>query len=177
MTCPSERSDVKRRSERLVPLGQALFGLGIGLIILRGLRLEARLPGIPAFWYANQALWICVGIGMTALGSYVLWGNRFPNTMNWRPSTPGRRFRNVTLYTRDGCHLCDDANEVLKAYRQWLPSTETVDVDSDPQLVERFNTCVPVVAFDGKIRFRGRIDETLLRRLIDGTRPLDDAER
>ena len=29
-------------------------------------------------------------------------------------------------------------------------------------------TCVPVVAIDGKIRFRGRVDAVLLRRLIAG---------
>lgn len=169
MTCPSERSDVKRREERLAPLGRVLFGLGIVLIVLRGLRFEARLPGVPSFWYANQALWICVGIGMIALGSSMLWGNTQRGGLRWRPATPGRRFRSVTLYTRAGCHLCDDAADLLKSYERWLPQADKVDIDTDTQLVERFDTCVPVVAFDDKVRFRGRIDETLLRRLIDGT--------
>ena len=32
--------------------------------------------------------------------------------------------------------------------------------------VERFNTCVPVVEIDGKIRFRGRVNKILLRRIV-----------
>ncbi|MCA9022802.1 MAG: hypothetical protein KDA74_21785, partial [Planctomycetaceae bacterium] len=48
----------------------------------------------------------------------------------------------------------------------YLPEIEFIDIYSDPGLVEQFGTCVPVVAIDGKIRFRGRINEVLLRRLI-----------
>jgi glutaredoxin len=69
----------------------------------------------------------------------------------------------IVLYTRQGCHLCEDAADVLR--RHELPF-ELVDVDADPVLRERYNECVPVVTFDGKERFRGRIDERLLRRLL-----------
>jgi glutaredoxin len=105
------------------------------------------------------------------MGAFVLWGNPQQATMTWRPVTPGRRFQTVTLFTRNDCHLCEDAADLLKLYHRWLPTANEVDIDSDAQLIERFDTCVPVVAFDGKIRFRGRIDEPLLRRLIDGTPP------
>ena len=69
----------------------------------------------------------------------------------------------VILYTREGCHLCDDAKQIL--LRHGLAPTE-VDIDQDPSLVERFHTAVPVVEIDGQERFRGRIDEMLLRRLL-----------
>ena len=42
----------------------------------------------------------------------------------------------------------------------------SIDVDQDPALRERYDECVPVVVIDGKERFRGRIDELLLRRLL-----------
>jgi glutaredoxin len=71
----------------------------------------------------------------------------------------------VILYTRQGCHLCDDAAALLSRYGL---SFESVDVDQDPALRERYNECVPVVVIDGKERFRGRIDELLLRRLLRG---------
>ena len=71
----------------------------------------------------------------------------------------------VTLFTRNGCHLCDDAHQVLVDHGL---EPVSVDVDADPELRERFNECVPVVEIDGKIRFRGRIDAVLLRRLIAG---------
>jgi hypothetical protein len=43
---------------------------------------------------------------------------------------------------------------------------EEVDIDQDPELVERFTTCVPVVEIDGRIRFRGRVNAVLLHRLL-----------
>jgi len=41
-----------------------------------------------------------------------------------------------------------------------------LDVDADADLRARFNECVPVVEIDGKIRFRGHVDQRLLRRLL-----------
>ncbi len=41
-----------------------------------------------------------------------------------------------------------------------------VDIDRDPELQKRFTECVPVVQIDGVIRFRGRVNEVLLRRLV-----------
>lgn len=69
----------------------------------------------------------------------------------------------VTLYTRQGCHLCDDAAALLQ--RHGL-SPRLVDIDLDPALRERFTTCVPVVEIDGRVRFRGRVNEVLLRRVL-----------
>jgi glutaredoxin len=70
---------------------------------------------------------------------------------------------NVTLYTREGCHLCEDAHELLVCHGL---EPAVVDVDADPALREKWNTCVPVVEIDGKVRFRGRVDAVLLRRLL-----------
>jgi glutaredoxin len=72
------------------------------------------------------------------------------------------------VYTRDGCHLCEDAIALLR--RHGL-SPKTVDIDADPELRERYNVCVPVVVIDGRERFRGRVDERLLRRLLAAERP------
>jgi glutaredoxin len=69
----------------------------------------------------------------------------------------------VTLYTRSGCHLCDDAHALL--VRHGL-SPHLVDIDADPKLRERYNHCVPVVVIDGKERFRGRVNEVLLKRIL-----------
>jgi len=68
----------------------------------------------------------------------------------------------VILYTREGCHLCEDAKAVLE--EQGLAPT-LVNIDLVPELRERFNECVPVVEIDGKVRFRGRVDAILLRRI------------
>ena len=69
----------------------------------------------------------------------------------------------AVLYTRQGCHLCEDAQALLEKYGVAI---EAVDVDSDPALRERYNTCVPVVVLDGRERFRGKVNEVLLKRLL-----------
>ncbi len=45
-------------------------------------------------------------------------------------------------------------------------SPSVVDIDADPILRDRFDTCVPVVEIDGRVRFRGRVEPRLLRRII-----------
>jgi glutaredoxin len=69
----------------------------------------------------------------------------------------------VVLYTRRCCHLCDDA---LLLLQQHGLTPELVDIDEDPELQSRYNTCVPVVEIDGRVRFRGRVNPVLLRRLL-----------
>jgi glutaredoxin len=70
---------------------------------------------------------------------------------------------NVVLYTRRGCHLCDVARQVLERHGIF---PACVDIDEDPQLREKFDTCVPVVEIGGRIRFRGAVHPLLLRRII-----------
>ncbi|MFO0791744.1 MAG: glutaredoxin family protein [Pirellulales bacterium] len=70
---------------------------------------------------------------------------------------------NVVLYSREGCHLCTDAEQLLRDHGL-QPSI--IDIDNDASLQARFDTCVPVVEIDGKVRFRGRVDAVLLRRII-----------
>ena len=69
----------------------------------------------------------------------------------------------VVIYTRHGCCLCDDAEELIRAHGL---APQLIDVDADAALRERFTDCVPVVEIDGKVRFRGRVDPVLLRRLL-----------
>jgi glutaredoxin len=70
---------------------------------------------------------------------------------------------NVVLYTRSGCHLCDDALQLLLLHG--LTPT-MVDIDADPTLRMRFDASVPVVEIDGRVRFRGRVEPILLRRIL-----------
>ncbi len=67
------------------------------------------------------------------------------------------------LYTRVGCCLCDQAETLLRAHGL---QPEKVDIDQDEALRARYTECVPVVVIDGKERFRGRVDERLLVRLL-----------
>ena len=71
------------------------------------------------------------------------------------------------LYTRAGCHLCDDAEQILLAHGL---QPKSIDIDQDETLRNQFTTCVPVVEIDGKVRFRGRVDPILLRRLLQNAK-------
>lgn len=73
---------------------------------------------------------------------------------------------NVILYTRQGCHLCDDALTILR--RHGL-APRLVDIDADESLRQCYNECVPVVEIDGKERFRGRVNEVLLARILSAS--------
>jgi glutaredoxin len=73
------------------------------------------------------------------------------------------RLPTVVLYTREGCHLCDDARQELERHGI---APQCIDIDADSSLRERFDTCVPVVEIDGRIRFRGRVEPVLLRRIL-----------
>ena len=75
----------------------------------------------------------------------------------------------VVLYTRAGCHLCDQVKATLTrlAKRGGLSFVwKEVDVDSDPELVRQFNEEVPVVFIDGKKAFKYRMDEREFLRLL-----------
>lgn len=73
----------------------------------------------------------------------------------------------VTVYSRQQCGCCHQALELLERYRRLLGFTiEVIDVDTDPALAAQHGETVPVVAIDGKIRFRGKVNPVLLERLI-----------
>jgi glutaredoxin len=73
----------------------------------------------------------------------------------------------VTLYTRAGCHLCDDAKEVIAAARACADfDYEELDIDADPELRRLYNEEVPVIAIDRRKAFKYRLDmNEFLKRL------------
>jgi glutaredoxin len=74
----------------------------------------------------------------------------------------------VTLYTRVGCHLCDVAKGVLDEARRERPfELTTIDVDSDPDLAQRYGAEVPVVEIGGRKAFKFRVDPDALRAHLD----------
>lgn len=60
----------------------------------------------------------------------------------------------VVLVTRQGCHLCDDALDLL---RDLGVHPELADVDDDDELHRLYDFRVPVVLVDGVIAAEGRI--------------------
>lgn len=77
--------------------------------------------------------------------------------------------RKVELLTRAGCHLCDEARQLVEriAAETGSPWDET-DVDADPRLRAEYGDLVPVVLVDGKELGYWRIEESRLRRALTG---------
>jgi glutaredoxin len=78
----------------------------------------------------------------------------------------------VTLYGRDGCHLCDDARDVLHRIRENEPfELVEVDIESDDELHKRYLERIPVIALDGEELFDFFVDEPGLRAALRSAVP------
>lgn len=76
--------------------------------------------------------------------------------------------REVIVYSRKQCHLCDELKEQLRRLDdgrrfRW----REIDIDSDPELQRLYNEEVPVVFIDGKKAFKYRLDERAFLRKLD----------
>jgi glutaredoxin len=77
--------------------------------------------------------------------------------------------RQVIIYSRKGCHLCEIVKEtVVKLHRRGGFTWKEVDVDSDEQLRRQFTDEVPVVFIDGRKAFKYRVNEQEFLRKLAG---------
>ena len=75
--------------------------------------------------------------------------------------------RTVTLYSRPGCHLCDDARAALARVRERAQfALEERNIEDDDALHARYLERIPVIALDGEELFDYFVDEETLERLI-----------
>lgn len=73
----------------------------------------------------------------------------------------------LTIYSRAGCHLCEEMKTVIGLVARRVPLTvEEVDISADEGLEQRYGTEIPVLLIDGRKVAKHRIgEEELLRRL------------
>ena len=75
----------------------------------------------------------------------------------------------LTLYSRPGCHLCDEMKAVVKNVARTIPlSLEEIDISTDPALEAQYGLEIPVLLVEGKKAAKYRIGEEELRRLLAG---------
>ena len=73
----------------------------------------------------------------------------------------------VTLYTRPGCHLCDDARAIIETVCADLGETyDEISIDSAPELAKRYGNEIPVTLVDGRQHDFWRVSETRLRAAL-----------
>lgn len=91
----------------------------------------------------------------------------------------------LTLYSTVGCHLCEEAEQLLHGAAQSRPglSWEVVDIANDDSLFERYGWLIPVLACDGAGELRWPFDAETLHAFLSeapgGASPADpsDADR
>lgn len=64
----------------------------------------------------------------------------------------------VIIYSRPGCHLCDEAKRAMEAARCFDEYTLVeINIESDPALLRRYQYDIPVITIDGVEAFRHRL--------------------
>lgn len=77
----------------------------------------------------------------------------------------------VRLYERPGCHLCEDAEQLLQRLARRYPiQLEKVDITTDRELVHRYDILIPVIVVAGQWEIAAPIDERAVKRALDEAR-------
>jgi glutaredoxin len=73
----------------------------------------------------------------------------------------------VTFYTKAGCHLCEEARDMLDdiAAQTTFELTE-IDIRSKDELFEQYRYRIPVIIINGETVLEGRIEYRDLARVF-----------
>ena len=75
----------------------------------------------------------------------------------------------LVLYSKPGCHLCDEMKHVLHRVRARTPfALSEVDISTDPDLLARYGLEIPVLEINGKKAAKYRITERELEEKLSG---------
>ena len=76
----------------------------------------------------------------------------------------------ITIYSRPGCHLCDEMKAVVRralAGAGRADAITEIDISGDPQLEARYGLEIPVLLMDGTKVAKYRVTEGDVRRMLD----------
>ena len=75
--------------------------------------------------------------------------------------------RAITLYTRPGCHLCEDAKALIEPMLGEFGATlREVNIDEDAVLRQRYDTEIPVIFIGSRKAAKHRVDPVKFRRQL-----------
>jgi glutaredoxin len=75
----------------------------------------------------------------------------------------------LTIYSRPGCHLCDEMKTVVQRVVRSMTApitVEEIDISTDHDLEARYGVEIPVLLVDGKKVAKYRVTEQELTRLL-----------
>jgi hypothetical protein len=76
----------------------------------------------------------------------------------------------LTIYSKPGCHLCDEMKIVVRAGIADRPdiSLDEIDISGMPDLLDRYGLEIQVLMIDGRRAAKYRISVLELKRIIEG---------
>jgi glutaredoxin len=73
----------------------------------------------------------------------------------------------ITLYSRSGCHLCEQAKKILLELKSDYRFTlEEVDIEKSEELTELYGLSIPVVLVNGQEAAYGKVTKTDVSRYL-----------
>lgn len=73
----------------------------------------------------------------------------------------------MVLYTKPGCHLCDNAKAAILAVRQEISfELKEIDIRLDAELFDLYKFDIPIVTIDGLRAFKHRVDPEALKEKL-----------
>lgn len=77
----------------------------------------------------------------------------------------------VVIYSRPECHLCEEAKREIRAAGCWEQyDLQEVNIENDPELLERYKFDVPVITINGVEAFRHRLTTDEFREKLLSSR-------
>ena len=74
----------------------------------------------------------------------------------------------VEIYSKPGCHLCDEAKEVLiKAKKKFDMEIKEINIEEDHELFQKYRYDIPVIWINGRKTYKYRIDPADLHRRLE----------
>ena len=71
----------------------------------------------------------------------------------------------IEIYSRPGCHLCDEAKEVIERVGRRFPfALSVINIDTDPELQKLYGEQIPVVFINRNKAFKYHVDEAELEK-------------
>jgi riboflavin kinase/FMN adenylyltransferase len=73
----------------------------------------------------------------------------------------------IDIYSRPGCHLCDDAKEIIERVQARFPfSLRVINIETDPALEKAYGEQIPVVFINSNKAFKYHVDENELEQKV-----------
>jgi glutaredoxin len=77
----------------------------------------------------------------------------------------------LTIYSRPGCHLCDEMKAVVRRASETIPLyIEEIDISANPELEAQYGLEIPVLVVNGRKAAKYRVTEKELLGILEGRR-------